>query len=154
MTLNIVIKVILIFLSVYTWGQVNLMMLALKSGPQIAAKVGNPAGLLCRRIWYSVVKSGVLGITEYRQGRPLSSQINRLEGIQHYAARFVANDHRRTTSPTTLVLTLNWQTLERRRTIKQAMTFYKILNNIIEIDPPTGLLTRSHNRHHFTIPRS
>ena len=47
------------------------MVLALKSGPQIAAKVGNPAGLLCRRIWYSVVKSGVLGITEYRQGRPL-----------------------------------------------------------------------------------
>ena len=47
------------------------MMLALKSGPQIAAKVGNPAGLLCQRIWYSVGKSGVLGITEYRQGRPL-----------------------------------------------------------------------------------
>ena len=42
------------------------MMLAPKSGPQIAAKVGNPAGLLCRRIWYSVGKSGVLGITEYR----------------------------------------------------------------------------------------
>ena len=83
-----------------------------------------------------------------------SSQINRLERIQHYAARFVANDHRRTTSPTTLVQTLNWQTLERRRTIKQAMTFYKILNNIIEINPPTGLLTQSHNRHHFTIPRS
>ena len=40
------------------------------------------------------------------------------------------------------------------RTIKQAMTVYKILNNIIEINPPTGLLTRSHNRHHFTIPRS
>ena len=84
---------------------------------------------------------------------PTSSQINRLEIIQHYAARFVANDHRQTTSPTTLVLTLNWQTLERRRTINQAMT-YKILNNIIEINPPTGLLTRSHNRHHFTIPRS
>ena len=83
-----------------------------------------------------------------------SSQINRLERIQHYGARFVANDHRRTTSPTTLVLTLNWQTLESRRTIKQAMTFYKILNNIIEINPPTGLLTRLHNRHHFTIPRS
>ena len=57
--------------SLNTWGQVNLMMLALKSGPQIVAKVGNPAGLLCRRIWYSVGKSGVLGITEYRQGRPL-----------------------------------------------------------------------------------
>ena len=61
-----------------------------------------------------------------------SSQISRLERIQHYAARFVANDHRRTTSPTTLVLTLNWQTLERRIIIKQAMTFYNILNNIIK----------------------
>ena len=46
--------------------------------------------------------------------------------------------------------------VQRRRTIKQAMTFYKILNNIIEIKPPppTCLLTRSHNRHLFTIPRS
>ena len=83
-----------------------------------------------------------------------SSQINHLERIQHYAARFVANDHRRTTSPSTLVLTLNWQTLERRRMIKQAMTFYKILNNIIKINPPAGLLTRSHSRHHYRVPRS
>ena len=83
-----------------------------------------------------------------------SSQISHLERIQHYAARFVANDHRRTTSPTTLVLTLNWQTLERRRIIKQATTFYKILNNIIKISPPSGLLTRSHNRHHYIVPRS
>ena len=62
-------------------------------------------------------------------------QINHFELIQDYAARFVANDHRRTTSPTTLVLTLNCQTLERRRIIKQAMTFYKIINNNIEIYP-------------------
>ena len=47
------------------------MMLALKPGPQISLKTGNPAGLLFRRIWYSVWKSGVLGITEYRQGRPM-----------------------------------------------------------------------------------
>ena len=52
------------------------------------------------------------------------------------------------------MLTLNWQTLERRRIIKQAMTFYKILNNIIKISPPSGLLTRSHNRHHYIVPRS
>ena len=83
-----------------------------------------------------------------------SSHIVHLERIQHYAARFVAIDHRRTTSPTNLVLTLNWQTLERRRIIKQAMTFFKILNNIIKISPPSGLLTRSHNRHHYIVPRS
>ena len=83
-----------------------------------------------------------------------SSQIIHLERIQHYAARFVANEHRRTTRPTTLVLTLNWQTLERRRIIKQALTFYKILNNIIKISPPSGQLTRSHNRYHYIVPRS
>ena len=83
-----------------------------------------------------------------------SSQIINLERIQHYAAIFVANDYRRTTSPATLVLTLNWQTLERRRIIKQAMTLYKILNNIIKINPPTCLLTRSRNRHHNTTHRS
>ena len=82
------------------------------------------------------------------------SQINRLERIQHCAARFVANDHRRTTNSTSLVQTLNLQTLGRRRTFKQAMTFYKILNNIIEINPPTGLLTPSHNRLHYTAHRS
>ena len=52
-----------------------------------------------------------------------SSQLNQLEIIQHYAARFVANDHRRTTIPITIMLTINWQTLERQRIINQAMTF-------------------------------
>ena len=47
------------------------MVLCLKSGPQIAEKTGIPAGLLLWQIRYSVWKSGVLGITEYRQGRPL-----------------------------------------------------------------------------------
>ena len=69
-TLNIAIKVILIScICLNMW--VNIMVLGLKPGTKIAAKTGNPAGLLFRRIWYSVGKSGVLGITEYRQGRPL-----------------------------------------------------------------------------------
>ena len=63
---------------------VNIMMLALKSGHQIAAKTGNPAGLLFRRIWYSVGKSGELGITEYRQGRPLDSYVNVIGPVRKY----------------------------------------------------------------------
>ena len=71
-TLNIDIKVILIsFICLNMW--VNITVLGLKPGTKIAAKTGNPAGLLFRRIWYSVGKSGVLGITEYRQGRPLTT---------------------------------------------------------------------------------
>ena len=61
-----------------------IMMLALKSGPQIAVKTGNPAGLLCRQIWYSVWKSGVLGITECRQGRPLHCYNIRIIGGKNY----------------------------------------------------------------------
>ena len=70
LTLNIVIKVILICFICLNM-LVNIMIQTLKSGLQIAAKTGNPVGLLLRRIWYSVGRSGVLGITEYRQGRPL-----------------------------------------------------------------------------------
>ena len=73
MTLNIAIKVIIsCLICLNMW--INIVVLALKSGPQIATKTGNPAGLLFRRIRYSVGKSGVLGITEYRQGRPLLPQ--------------------------------------------------------------------------------
>ena len=63
------------------------------------------------------------------------SQVKSLKRVQHSAARFVKNDYRRNTNPTDLITALGWPTLEQRRIIKQA-TFYKILNNIIEITPP------------------
>ena len=66
------------------------------------------------------------------------SQVKSLERVQHSAARFVKNDYRRNTNPADLITALGWPTLERRRIIKQATTFYKILNNIIEITPPSG----------------
>ena len=58
-----------------------------------------------------------------------TTQIKHLDKVQHCAARFVKNDHRRQTVTTDLTATLGWPTLERRRIIKQTMTFYKILNN-------------------------
>ena len=56
--------------------------------------------------------------------------------MQYSAARFVKNDYRRNTNPADLITALGWLTLERRRIIKQATTFYKILNNI-QITPPS-----------------
>ena len=70
-TLNVVIKVILVCFICLNIIWVKITVPVLKSGPQIVAKTGNPAGLLFRRIWYSVGKFGVLGIAGYRQGRPL-----------------------------------------------------------------------------------
>ena len=79
------------------------------------------------------------------------SQVKSLERVQHSAARFVKNYYRRNTNPAD-VAALGWPTLERRRIIKQATTFYKILNNI-EITPPPGLLTRSRTRGQYVAPR-
>ena len=65
------------------------------------------------------------------------SQVKSLERVQHSAARFVKNDYRWNTNPADLTTALGWPILERRRIIKQATTFYKILNKIIEITPPS-----------------
>ena len=81
------------------------------------------------------------------------SQVKSLERVQHSAARFVKNYYRRNTNSADLITALGWPTLERRRIIKQATTFYKILNNIIEITPPPGLLTRSRTRGQYIAPR-
>ena len=82
------------------------------------------------------------------------SQVKSLERVQHFAASLVKKYYRRNTNPADLITALGWPTLERRRIIKQATTFYKILNNIIEITPPPpGLLTRSRTRGQYIAPR-
>ena len=70
-------------------------------------------------------------------------QIKHLEKVQHLSARLVKNNHRRQTVTTDQIGTLGWFTLQLRRIFKQVMTFYKMLNNIINITPPPGLLRPS-----------
>ena len=82
-----------------------------------------------------------------------TTQIKHLQEVQHCAARFVKNDYRRQTATTDLIATLGWPTLERRRITKQAMTFYNILNNRINITPPPGLLKPSKYRGHYIATR-
>ena len=81
------------------------------------------------------------------------SQVKSFERVKHSAARFVKIDYRRNTNPADLITALGWPTLERRRIIKQATTFYKILNNIIEITPSPGLLTCSRTCGQYIAPR-
>ena len=75
-----------------------------------------------------------------------TTQIKDLEKVQYWAARFVKIDHRRQTITTDLIATLGWPTLERRRIIKKAIIFYQIVNNIINITLPPGLLKPLENR--------
>ena len=81
-----------------------------------------------------------------------TTQIKHLEKVQHCAARFVKNDHRRQTVTTHLIATLGWPTLERCRIIKQAMTLKKKKKKI-NITPPPGLLKPSKKRGHYIATR-
>ena len=81
------------------------------------------------------------------------TQIKHLEKVQRCAARFVKNDRRRQTVTTDLIATHGWPIFERRRIIRQAMTFLKIVNNIINITSSPGLLKPSRNRGHYIATR-
>ena len=60
--------------------------------------------------------------------------IERLEGVQRKAARFVMNDWNRTSSVTTMLSTLGWDTLEERRARMRITTMYNIIHGDIAID--------------------
>ena len=68
------------------------------------------------------------------------NNIDTLEKIHRSAARFVAHDHRRTTSVTHMQGKLGWQTLETRRLQHQLVFLYKIKYNLLNISLPQHLV--------------
>ena len=84
--------------------------------------------------------------------------IDTLQTIQRRAARFALNDHRRTTSVTSLQHKLGWQTLEQRRLQHQLTFFYKIKHYRVTISLPKHLIvpcTRNSDpdNYNYTNPR-
>ena len=82
----------------------------------------------------------------------------KVESIQRQAARFTVGDYQRTSSVTTMLETLNWDTLEHRRLLAQATMFYKIINGIVNISIPQRFTQNSrpargshHLRYHQVI---
>ncbi|XP_077999769.1 uncharacterized protein LOC144452542 [Glandiceps talaboti] len=53
-----------------------------------------------------------------------------LEKVQRRAARFVTNDYRRTTSITAILKTLDWESLQNRRTKSRLVTIFKETHGI------------------------
>ena len=68
------------------------------------------------------------------------NNIDTLKKIQRSAARFSLNDHRRK-STTELINKLGWETLETRRIQHQVTFFYKIKQNLININLPQHIIT-------------
>jgi len=76
------------------------------------------------------------------------ADINRLENIQRQAARFVFKDFRRTTHVSPLVESLSWDPLHTRRLYYQSAMFYKIHNQLVNIQMPSSLHTVSSTSRH------
>ena len=67
----------------------------------------------------------------------------KIERVQRAAARYVLNDYSSTSSVTEMLHILNWQTLEHRRIQNSLIMFYKIQNQLVNVD-----------HHHLTETRN
>ena len=76
--------------------------------------------------------------------------IQKIEMVQHRAARNVTNRYHNTSSVTSMLDQLEWETLESRRTKNQLVMFFKIIHGPIHIPAeryltPASTRTRSHH---------
>ena len=76
---------------------------------------------------------------------PVGHVTNRqkLEAEQNRAARFVVGDYRRTTSITSILKQLQWESLAERRAKAKAVMVYRILNGLVFT--PVDFLSQSSN---------
>ena len=128
---------------------------------KVAAKANKTLGLIRRTLkpCYSEVKERayktlVRPNLEYASSswNPYTdTDINRLEQVQKNAARFVCNNYKSTTSTSSLVSSLGWDTLGHRVLLNQSILIYKFHNGLVNCQFPDSVmrstsrkLTRSH----------
>ena len=86
------------------------------------------------------------------------SNINKLKSVQRRAARFATGNYNTTSSVTTMLNHLNWDTLQQRRLRTKAIMMYRIINGLVAIEPPPfmhhlGAATRG-QQHKYIVPYS
>ena len=81
------------------------------------------------------------------------TQIKKLEMVQRRAARYVTNRYHNTSSVTSMLDHLEWDTLETRRTRNQLTMLYKISNDLVDI-PADMFLTLAPSVTRSTHPRN
>ena len=86
--------------------------------------------------------------------------VHKLEMVQRRAARYVTNRYHNTSSVTSMLDHLDWESLEARRTKHQLIMFFKIVHGLVDIPSdayltPASTRTRSHHSLKFRqIPTS
>ena len=88
-----------------------------------------------------------------------SNAINKVEAVQHRAARITLNRYRRTSSVGEMITELNWQTLAERRRLARLVMFYKIHFELVaaamRLETKRHLVpTRTENSLAYIIPAS
>ena len=74
-----------------------------------------------------------------------SQLVQKLEMVQRRAARYTTRRYRNTSSVTDMLESLNWESLQSRRTKIQLTMLFKIINNLVDI-PSSTYLTPSRTR--------
>ena len=72
-------------------------------------------------------------------------QIHKIEMVQRRAAPYTTNRFRNTSSVSSMIYQLQWESLESRRSKIQLTLFFKVIHNLIDI-PPDNYLTPSTTR--------
>jgi hypothetical protein len=85
----------------------------------------------------------------YRQ-----DQVGMIEMVQRRAARYTTNRYHNTSSVSSMLQDLGWQSLESRRQKTQLTMFFKIVNDLVDIRAndyltPTSSRTRANNSRRF-----
>ena len=73
----------------------------------------------------------------------LEKDISQIEKIQRNAARFVKGDYRRRSSVSSIMEELNWKPLHTRRREIRLSLLFKIINNLVAIQPENHLVFNS-----------
>ena len=68
----------------------------------------------------------------------------KVEMVQRCAARWTMNDYARTTSVSSLLHELDWQTLAERRSVARLCLFYKVVNGLVAVPLPDYIQPRTH----------
>ena len=84
--------------------------------------------------------------------------INKIEAVQRRAARFATGDYQRTSSVTSMLRQLQWQSLQSRRETAQMTMMYRIVYHLVDIPAdqylhPSSLRTRGHQLR-FLVPHT
>ena len=83
--------------------------------------------------------------------------IQKIEMIQRRAARYVSNPFRNTSSVSSMLVALQWEPLESRRTKPQLTLLFKIINDLVDIraddylTSSTGKIRQSHSKKYRQI---